>query len=164
MAKGSKGKSKTEKPLITSKAFKGIENVIEKVVDKLPSNVTVDVTVLTQMACAGGAVYIFAEEAVDAIQSAALLFSSSEAQEAVLNNIVDNPLTRWTGFGLILWGLGYGDKELSQEEKDKLQAELDKIKEKQLTEEQKIGLALAAAALVPQVGDIVKGIGEIVPL
>lgn len=156
MAKGSKEK-KTAKSLTTSKGFKGLENVLDRILAKLPDNVDVDVAKLTQMGLAGTAAYIFADDvAKNTLALSAYLGDITKPEEPplwFLTSVIGGPVG--AAVGAIIEKLMKGLDITPEEQKI-----LDDFK---LTEEQKIGLACAVAAFTPEVGAILKGIGEIAP-
>jgi len=146
----SKKKSETEKTLTTSKAFKGIENVIEKVVDKLPSNVQVDGTKLVQMALGGTAAYVLSEPMLkQAVVAYAQFLQLGEA-----------PALGGMGgmfgvFGIMIETFLSGGVGITEEEQEKIDAY-------ELSDEERLAFACGIAALTPMVPDIVKGLGEVV--
>lgn len=175
---------KTKKTLTTSKGFKAIEDVFDKLVARLPDNVNVNVDVakLTQMALGGVAGYMFAEPV---IKQGALIKMQWDTIIGQGIDIESSGMDEWWKglFGVLgmsgaldwffsYWSMGLiggpppemaGDKPTQEE----LQAWLKTIT---LTDEQKIAFACFAAAMTPMVpeiakgmGEITKGIGEVIP-
>ena len=166
MAKGSKGKPKTGKSLITSKAFKGIENVIGRVLDKLPSNVTVDATVLTQMACAGTAAYLIADDVARWLFTAQFIIQRAGPDEDTgefdWELLLTQPGGLWRSMFDKIYGYDIADPSKLQLTPEELAELAEKIATFKMDEEHRMALALTVAALTPQAAELLGGIGKII--